>query len=157
MDTMSVSEFLTTFLAVMSALFVFAIGVCALIAAGLYVVDITQTKHAIRRNFPVIGRLRYLFENLGEFFRQYFFAMDREEMPFNRAQRGWVYRAAQEPGQHGRLRLHPRPAPAGHDRCSPTAPFPALDRMRDADAAGHHRPGCPPALSPRPAFSTFPP
>ncbi len=94
MDTMSVSEFLTTFLAVMSALFVFAIGVCALIAVGLYVVDITQTKHAIRRNFPVIGRLRYVFENLGKFFRQYFFAMDREEMPFNREQRGWVYRAA---------------------------------------------------------------
>ncbi|MEA3290944.1 MAG: FMN-binding glutamate synthase family protein, partial [Pseudomonadota bacterium] len=35
-----------------------------------------------------------LFEQLGEFFRQYFFAMDREEMPFNRAERSWVYRAA---------------------------------------------------------------
>jgi glutamate synthase domain-containing protein 2 len=35
-----------------------------------------------------------LFEHLGEFFRQYFFAMDREELPFNRAQRSWVYRAA---------------------------------------------------------------
>jgi glutamate synthase domain-containing protein 2 len=42
----------------------------------------------------VIGRFRYLFEHLGEFFRQYFFAMDREELPFNRAQRSWVYRAA---------------------------------------------------------------
>ncbi|MBT8144057.1 MAG: FMN-binding glutamate synthase family protein, partial [Gammaproteobacteria bacterium] len=50
--------------------------------------------HAIRRNFPVIGRFRYLFEHLGEFFRQYFFALDREEMPFNRAERSWVYRAA---------------------------------------------------------------
>ena len=39
------------------------------------------------RNFPVIGRFRYFFEHLGEFFRQYFFAQDREEMPFNRAQR----------------------------------------------------------------------
>ncbi len=53
-----------------------------------------QTKHAIRRNFPVIGRFRYLFERLGEFFRQYFFAMDREELPFNRAERSWVYRAS---------------------------------------------------------------
>ena len=35
-----------------------------------------------------------LFEELGEFFRQYFFALDREEMPFNRAERSWVYRAA---------------------------------------------------------------
>src|SRR6056297_1686629 len=60
----------------------------------VYIIDITQTKHAIRKNYPVIGRFRYLFEYLGEFFRQYFFAMDREEMPFNRAERSWVYRAA---------------------------------------------------------------
>ena len=32
--------------------------------------------------------------SLGEFFRQYFFAMDREEMPFNRTERQWAYRAA---------------------------------------------------------------
>ena len=53
----------------------------------LYIVDITQSKHAVRHNFPVIGRFRYFFEHIGEFFRQYFFSMDREEMPFNRAQR----------------------------------------------------------------------
>ena len=62
----------------------------------LYITDITQTKHAVRRNFPVIGRFRYFFEHVGEFFRQYFFSMDREEMPFNRAQRSWVYRAAKD-------------------------------------------------------------
>jgi hypothetical protein len=48
----------------------------------------------IRRNYSVFGRFRYLFEHLGEFFRQYFFAMDRDELPFNRAERSWVYRAA---------------------------------------------------------------
>jgi glutamate synthase domain-containing protein 2 len=62
--------------------------------AVLYVIDATQTGHAIRRNYPVVGRFRYLFEEMGEFFRQYFFAMDREEMPFNRAERSWAYRAA---------------------------------------------------------------
>lgn len=62
----------------------------------MYVVDKRQTKHTIRRNYPVFGRFRYVFEELGEFFRQYFFAMDREEMPFNRAQRSWVYRAAKD-------------------------------------------------------------
>lgn len=67
-------------------------GIIAVVV--MYVVDRTQVKHTVRRNFPVIGRFRYIFENLGEFFRQYFFAMDREEMPFNRAQRSWVYRAA---------------------------------------------------------------
>jgi glutamate synthase domain-containing protein 2 len=62
----------------------------------MYISDVTQTKQTIRRNYPVIGRFRYLFEHLGEFFRQYFFAMDREELPFNRAQRSWVYRAAKD-------------------------------------------------------------
>jgi len=62
----------------------------------LYVVDVSQTSQAIRRNYPVIGRLRYFFEHLGVFFRQYFFAMDREELPFNRAQRAWVARAAKK-------------------------------------------------------------
>jgi glutamate synthase domain-containing protein 2 len=63
-------------------------------AIVFYISDVTQTQHTIRRNYPVIGRFRYLFEKLGEFFRQYFFSMDREELPFNRAQRSWVYRAA---------------------------------------------------------------
>ena len=78
----------------LSGILVFIIGLGILAIAVMYVVDRTQTSHAIRRNFPVIGRFRYLFENLGEYFRQYFFAQDREEMPFNRAQRNWVYRAA---------------------------------------------------------------
>lgn len=60
----------------------------------MYYHDKNQTVSTIRKNYPVIGRLRYKFEHLGEFFRQYFYAMDREEMPFNRAQRSWVYRAS---------------------------------------------------------------
>lgn len=75
-------------------LLVFAIGVGILVIACMYIADVTQTRQAIRRNYPVIGRFRYFFEHLGEFFRQYFFALDREELPFNRAQRSWVYRAA---------------------------------------------------------------
>ncbi len=81
-------------LTIMVLLFVTLIGVGLLVVAGMYVSDITQRRHTIRRNYPVIGRFRYWFEHLGEFFRQYFFAMDREEMPFNRAERAWVYRAA---------------------------------------------------------------
>ena len=42
----------------------------------------------------MIGRLRHFFTEIGKFFRQYFFAMDREEMPFNREQRNWVNRAS---------------------------------------------------------------
>jgi glutamate synthase domain-containing protein 2 len=60
----------------------------------LYIKDKTQTESTLKRNYPVIVRFRYLFEGLGVFFRQYFFTDDREEMPFNRAERSWVYRAA---------------------------------------------------------------
>lgn len=87
-------SFLLRFLELMSLLFIFVIGVILLALMVLYIIDVSQTQHAIRRNYPVIGRLRAFFERLGEFFRQYFFAMDREELPFNRAQRSWVYRAA---------------------------------------------------------------
>ena len=54
----------------LSALFVFAIGAGVLLVFALYVIDRTQTKHVIRRNYPVIGRLRYLMEDLGKYFRQ---------------------------------------------------------------------------------------
>ena len=64
----------------------------------VFIRDITQKKHGVLRNYPVIGRLRYFFEELGEYFRQYFFAGDRDEMPFNRATRGWVYRLAKNEG-----------------------------------------------------------
>ena len=77
-----------------AAAFIGVIGIGVLYVLLLYIADVTQTKQTIRRNFPVIGRFRYSFEHMGEFFRQYFFSMDREEMPFNRAERSWVYRAA---------------------------------------------------------------
>ncbi|MDX8390122.1 MAG: FMN-binding glutamate synthase family protein, partial [Mariprofundaceae bacterium] len=60
----------------------------------LFLQDTLQPHSAIRRNFPVLGRMRYFLEKQGEFFRQYFFAHDRQEMPFNRATRSYVYRAA---------------------------------------------------------------
>jgi glutamate synthase domain-containing protein 2 len=72
-----------------------------LIIAGLlflFISDVTQKKHGVLRTYPVIGHLRYFFEQLGEYFRQYFFAGDRDEMPFNRATRGWVYRLAKNEG-----------------------------------------------------------
>ncbi len=89
-------NFLINALGFMSALFIFVLGTLVLIVIGMYIADVTQKKQAIRRNYPVVGRFRYLFEHLGEFFRQYFFAMDREELPFNRAERSWVYRAAKD-------------------------------------------------------------
>lgn len=63
-----------------------------------YLRDITQKRHTVLRNFPIVGHLRFFFESLGEYFRQYFFLGDREEMPFNRATRAWVYRMAKNEG-----------------------------------------------------------
>jgi len=77
-----------------STLFVFVAGLGALGLIILYIVDAAQSRDAVRHNYPVIGRFRYIFTRLGEFFRQYFFALDREEMPFNRAERDWIYKSA---------------------------------------------------------------
>ena len=82
----------------LAILFVFAIGCLVALAIVVFVIDRTQKADAVRRNYPVIGRFRGIFTELGEFFRQYFFAMDREELPFNRAQRDWVERAAHGKG-----------------------------------------------------------
>ena len=95
-----------------------------------YIQDITQKKHAVLRNFPIVGHLRYFFENLGEYFRQYFFLGDREEMPFNRATRGWVYRLAKNEGGiigfGSTYNIHEAGA-----LIFVNAPFPVLDEERE--------------------------
>ena len=78
----------------LSALFIFAVGMGVAVVTVIFIIDVRQTRDAVRRNYPVLGRFRYLFSMLGEFFRQYFFAMDREEMPFNRAERDWIERSS---------------------------------------------------------------
>ncbi len=77
----------------LAVLFIVVVGFAILALIVLFIIDRTQTADAIRRNYPVLGRFRHIFSELGEFFRQYFFAMDREELPFNRAQREWVKHA----------------------------------------------------------------
>lgn len=56
--------------------------------------DLLQKQHSILRTYPIVGYLRYLLEWLGVYLRQYWFSSDREELPFNRAERTWVYQAA---------------------------------------------------------------
>lgn len=88
------AEIAADIITTMAIAFLIAVGVVVLVVVVMYIRDRTQSESTILRNYPVIGRFRFLFEHLGEFFRQYFFSMDREEMPFNRAQRSWVYRAS---------------------------------------------------------------
>jgi glutamate synthase domain-containing protein 2 len=56
--------------------------------------DVTQRKHAILRNFPVIGHLRFTLERFGPELRQYIVTSNDEERPFSRDQRSWVYASA---------------------------------------------------------------
>lgn len=51
--------------------------------------DIFQKKHTIVHNFPLVGHIRYMLESIGPEMRQYFVANNREELPFNRIERGW--------------------------------------------------------------------
>src|SRR5690606_28501209 len=64
-----------------------------LIAVAIYDVFINK-RHTIMHNFPVVGHLRYFLESIGPELRQYIVAGNREELPFNRVERGWVYASA---------------------------------------------------------------
>ncbi|NLY65531.1 MAG: FMN-binding glutamate synthase family protein [Alcaligenaceae bacterium] len=61
---------------------------------GFY--DLLQTRHSIRRNYPVIGNLRFLLESIRPEIRQYFLENDNDNLPFSRAQRSIVYQRAKQ-------------------------------------------------------------
>ncbi len=68
-------------------------------AIGLGVVavrDLTQKKHALMRNFPVVAHARYWLETIGPELRQYIVTSNEEERPFNRDQRTWIYASSKE-------------------------------------------------------------
>lgn len=68
---------------------VFAAGAAAVGAVAVH--DLTQKKHAITRNFPVVGHARFMIEKIGPELRQYIVAGNDEERPFSRDQRRWIY------------------------------------------------------------------
>lgn len=94
MESSGFSHWLVVLVEVFAGLFLLLLAIVVVMVLVVWLVDRSQTSNSVLRNFPVIGHFRYGFLRLGEFFRQYLFASDREEMPFNRAQRVWVYRAA---------------------------------------------------------------
>ena len=65
-----------------------------LIVIAIY--DIVQKKHAILRNFPIIGHFRYIFEMVGPELRQYIVTSNDEEKPFSRDERSWVYASSKK-------------------------------------------------------------
>ncbi len=65
-----------------------------LVLSLIGIADLLQTQQAVRRNYPIIGNMRYLLESIRPEIRQYFFEGDHEELPFSRADRAMVYRRA---------------------------------------------------------------
>ncbi len=65
-----------------------------LVALGVF--DLLQPSHAILRNYPLIGHLRYLFEEIRPSIRQYLIEDDRDPVPFSREQRNVAYRRAKD-------------------------------------------------------------
>lgn len=68
------------------------IGAAILSCLGIY--DLCQPLHSIRRNYPLVGRLRWLFEDIRPAIRQYLIEGDHEQTPFSRSQRSLVYARA---------------------------------------------------------------
>ncbi len=68
-----------------------AIWIALAALAALAVHDLVQKRHAILRNFPIVGHLRYWLESFGPELRQYIVTDNDEERPFSRDQRRWVY------------------------------------------------------------------
>ena len=64
----------------------------ALSLLGLF--DLIQTPHAVRRNYPILGNIRYLVEGIRPEIRQYLLEADGDALPFSRAQRSLVYSRA---------------------------------------------------------------
>lgn len=77
--------------------------------------DTRQTKHAIIRNYPVIGHLRYLLESIRPEMRQYFFESDLDGRPFNRRQRSIVYQRAKNEKQTVAFGMQANPGVPGYE------------------------------------------
>lgn len=97
---------LIIFLVIILGLFIFSVlidlrsiavlAVMMLVLIALAIYDFMQTKHSVMRNFPVIGRLRFLMELIRPEIRQYFIASNQEERPFNRETRSVIYQRAKK-------------------------------------------------------------
>jgi len=75
-------------------IFLWIVGAILAFLLLVAVHDVVQRRHAVVHNYPVIGHLRYFLELIGPELRQYWVADDKEELPFNRTERRWIYATA---------------------------------------------------------------
>ena len=118
-------------------------------------------QHAILRNFPVIGHLRYLLESVGPELRQYIVTDNRQERPFDRDQRRWIYTSAKGINNNfGFGSDEDLDAASGHiiiDQSMFPLPRPDPEEIRSPAQRCSARPGSDPACSARRRWSTCPP
>src|SRR5690606_39403945 len=80
------------FLSTIGWLWPLTLVAAALSLLGIF--DLLQRRHAVRRNYPILGNIRYLVESIRPEIRQYLIESDNEQLPFSRAQRSLVYARA---------------------------------------------------------------
>jgi glutamate synthase domain-containing protein 2 len=73
---------------------VYGFSILGILIFGLGIYDITQKKHAILRNFPVLGHMRFLLELIGPEIHQYFIESDTDGKPIDRNHRAYIYSRA---------------------------------------------------------------
>lgn len=81
----------------------------------LAIYNVIQKKHALLRNYPVIGYMRYMLEAIRPEMRQYFFESDEDGKPFNRRQRSIVYQRAKNARQTVAFGMQTDPSKPGHE------------------------------------------
>lgn len=83
--------------------------------AAIAISDVWQREHALLRNYPLLGHLRYLFEAIRPEMRQYFFESDLDGKPFNRRQRSIVYQRAKNEKQTVAFGMQTDPTMPGYE------------------------------------------
>ncbi len=110
------------------------------IGLGLIVMaisDLFQKQHAIMRNFPVVGHMRFWMEAIGPEVRQYIVTSNAEERPFSRDQRRWVYASAKRQNNYFGFGTEKDLESASNYLIIKHAAFPLPDRHPDDP---HHDP-----------------
>jgi glutamate synthase domain-containing protein 2 len=84
----------------------------------LALIDINQTKHTIRKNYPLFARFRYIFEEIRPEMRQYFWEGELDGKPFNRRERSIVYQRAKNEKQTVSFGMQDDPNRIGYEWAS---------------------------------------
>ena len=125
-------SWLTEIVKLFAYLFIFLVGAGVLWVIVLYIIDVNQTTHAIRRNFPVVGRFRYMFEHLGEFLPNRHWSAMRGDW-FEEVDGALEELEVAEEVFRTWLHLAGRGAPI---ELPPIDDFPAIGYLREAEIAG---------------------